>query len=224
MLSPVQEQAVIITGIRAGTASDCYAVCRRPDHAHGGPMTNARRCAPRLVTALSLSVALRFIPAALEAQSPPAQPPADWGPISINMEEISYPHPVEFLNLQLFGQDVRIAYMDVSPVGPPNGRTVVLPPRRELLRVVLEGADRGSPQRRVSGRREGPPRVGQVLQAHPSVQHEPARIQHGATPRAPGDLPGSHRRPLGRRPDGHPLRLPISGDDDAPRNRQPDPA
>ena len=89
-------------------------------------MTNARRCAPRLVTALSLSVALRFIPAALEAQSPPAQPPADWGPISINMEEISYPHPVEFLNLQLFGQDVRIAYMDVSPVGPPNGRTVVL--------------------------------------------------------------------------------------------------
>ena len=89
-------------------------------------MTNARRCAPRLVIALSLSVALGVTHAALEAQSPPAEPPADWGPISINMEEISYPHPVEFLSLKLFGQDVRIAYMDVSPVGPPNGRTVVL--------------------------------------------------------------------------------------------------
>ncbi|HAB30139.1 MAG TPA: hypothetical protein DCE19_05415, partial [Gemmatimonadetes bacterium] len=65
-------------------------------------MTNARRC-PRLVTVLSLSVALGLAPAALEAQSPPAQPPADWGPISINLEEISYPHPVEFLNLKLFG-------------------------------------------------------------------------------------------------------------------------
>jgi pimeloyl-ACP methyl ester carboxylesterase len=58
--------------------------------------------------------------------SPPASPPADWGPISINMEEIEYPHPVEFLNLRLFEQDVRIAYMDVAPTGPSNGRAVVL--------------------------------------------------------------------------------------------------
>ena len=90
-------------------------------------MTTAPRCATRLVMALSLSVALGLAPAALEAQSsPPAQPPADWGPISINLEGFSYPHPVEFLNLQNFGQDVRIAYMDVSPGGPANGRTVML--------------------------------------------------------------------------------------------------
>ena len=65
--------------------------------------------------------------AALQAQSePPAEPPADWGPISINIEEIPYPHPVQFLNLNLYGQDVRVAYMDVAPVGPSNGQTVVL--------------------------------------------------------------------------------------------------
>ena len=70
---------------------------------------------------------LCFASVELRAQGdqPPAEPPADWGPISINMEEIEYPHPVHFLNLNLYGQDVRIAYMDVPPVGPPNGRTVV---------------------------------------------------------------------------------------------------
>lgn len=64
----------------------------------------------------------------LQAQSaaPPAHLPAEWGPISINLEEIEYPYPVDFLNLRLYGQDVRIAYMDVAPVGPPNGRSVVL--------------------------------------------------------------------------------------------------
>jgi pimeloyl-ACP methyl ester carboxylesterase len=57
---------------------------------------------------------------------PPASPPAEWGPISINLEEIKYPHPVRYLNLRLFEQDVRIAYMDVAPVGRANGQTVVL--------------------------------------------------------------------------------------------------
>ena len=41
------------------------------------------------------------------------------------MEEIEYPHPVEFMNFRVYGQDVRIAYMDVAPVGPANGRAVV---------------------------------------------------------------------------------------------------
>jgi pimeloyl-ACP methyl ester carboxylesterase len=65
--------------------------------------------------------------AALTAQhAPPPTPPAEWGPISINLEEIEYPHPVRYLNLNLYGQDVRIAYMDVAPAGTANGQTVVL--------------------------------------------------------------------------------------------------
>ncbi len=64
--------------------------------------------------------------AAAQSTAPPPEPPAEWGAISINLEEIEYPHPVEFMNLNLYGQDVRIAYMDVAPVGPPNSQTVVL--------------------------------------------------------------------------------------------------
>lgn len=61
-----------------------------------------------------------------QAASPPSEPPADWGPVSINLEGVPYPHPVQFLERELYGQVVRIAYMDVAPVGQPNGRTVVL--------------------------------------------------------------------------------------------------
>jgi pimeloyl-ACP methyl ester carboxylesterase len=39
---------------------------------------------------------------------------------------VPYPHPVSFLPLNLFGRDLRLAYMDVAPAGAPNGRTVVL--------------------------------------------------------------------------------------------------
>src|SRR5580700_9682081 len=52
--------------------------------------------------------------------------PTDVKPGSITYEEIDYPYPVAYLPLTLYGQDVRMAYMDVPPAGPSNGRTVVL--------------------------------------------------------------------------------------------------
>lgn len=58
--------------------------------------------------------------------SPPTSPPADWGPVSINLENIDYPYPVHFLNRTILGQNVRVAYMDTAPTGRANGRTVVL--------------------------------------------------------------------------------------------------
>ncbi len=78
-------------------------------------------------TVLPFMILLIAAPA-LQAQmeAPPAEPLAEWGPISINMEEIEYPFPVDYLNLRLYGEDVRVAYMDVAPTGSPNGRTVVL--------------------------------------------------------------------------------------------------
>ena len=65
---------------------------------------------------------------------PPGQPaapaqiatPADVQPGSINNEDVPYPYPVSFLAFTTYGQDVRMAYMDVPPAGQPNGRTVVL--------------------------------------------------------------------------------------------------
>jgi pimeloyl-ACP methyl ester carboxylesterase len=37
-----------------------------------------------------------------------------------------YPYPVAYLPLTVYGQDVKMAYMDVRAAGTPNGRTVVL--------------------------------------------------------------------------------------------------
>ena len=83
---------------------------------------------PALTTSLLGALVVSALSAApLAAQTaPPPSPPASWGPLSINIEEIVYPHPVRFMNLKLYGQDVRMAYMDVAPVGTPNGQTVVL--------------------------------------------------------------------------------------------------
>lgn len=55
---------------------------------------------------------------------PPAQAPANWGPVSANFEEIEYPHPVHLLELNRFGEDMAMAYMDIAPTGPANGQTV----------------------------------------------------------------------------------------------------
>lgn len=55
---------------------------------------------------------------------PPAEAPADWGPVSANFEEIDYPFTVNFLKLRRFEQDMNMAYMDVPPSGPANGQTI----------------------------------------------------------------------------------------------------
>jgi pimeloyl-ACP methyl ester carboxylesterase len=52
--------------------------------------------------------------------------PTDVQPGSINNEDIPYPFAVSYLPFVSYGQDVRMAYMDVPPAGQPNGRTVVL--------------------------------------------------------------------------------------------------
>ncbi len=60
-------------------------------------------------------------------QAPPAPPtPTDVKPGSITCEDVTYPQPVSYLSFTTYGQDVRIAYMDVPPAGTPNGHTVVL--------------------------------------------------------------------------------------------------
>ncbi|SVD15395.1 uncharacterized protein METZ01_LOCUS368249, partial [marine metagenome] len=57
---------------------------------------------------------------------PPGEPPSDWVPTAINYENVPYPYPVDFLEINLYGKDHRMAYMDVAAEGEPNGRTVVL--------------------------------------------------------------------------------------------------
>jgi pimeloyl-ACP methyl ester carboxylesterase len=58
--------------------------------------------------------------------SPELATPADVKPGSITCEECPYPYPSSYLPLTLYGQDVRMAYMDVAPQGQANSHTVVL--------------------------------------------------------------------------------------------------
>ena len=51
-----------------------------------------------------------------------AQAPADYGPVSADVSEIQYPHPVSYLPFVFYGNNVRMAYMDVKPTRAPNGR------------------------------------------------------------------------------------------------------
>lgn len=78
---------------------------------------------------LLAATALVLVPALAIAQPqeiPPAPTPTDVKPASITSEDVEYPHPSKYLPLTLYGQDVRMAYMDVAPQGTPNGRTVML--------------------------------------------------------------------------------------------------
>jgi hypothetical protein len=43
-------------------------------------------------------------------------------PLSITMENYDYPYRVEFLPLTIEGQDLRMAYMNVSPEGKDRGQ------------------------------------------------------------------------------------------------------
>jgi pimeloyl-ACP methyl ester carboxylesterase len=69
----------------------------------------------------------------LLATALPAAPPAPQAaaptystPLGIAMEEWPYPFPVRYMSADVERQPVRLAYMDVAPSGPANGRTVVL--------------------------------------------------------------------------------------------------
>jgi pimeloyl-ACP methyl ester carboxylesterase len=75
-----------------------------------------------VVLCLFLATGVNLFPQ--QEQLPKA--PTDVTPGSITYEDIAYPYPVAYFPLTLYGQDVRMAYMDVAPAGPPNGRTVVL--------------------------------------------------------------------------------------------------
>ena len=72
-----------------------------------------RAVAHCLLIVMALFIA--FAPQAVRAEA-----------MGIALEGFPYPYPVHFMPITIQGEDLRIAYMDVAPVGPTNGRTVVL--------------------------------------------------------------------------------------------------
>src|SRR4051812_5546854 len=109
-----------------------FAVGAARDHSR--QVCGAGRKALRAVCAimapmLKTSLAFMFAVWSTIAQTPApvsVPVPTDIVAGSINCEECPYPHPSSYLPLTLYGQDVRIAYMDVAPAGTANGHTVVL--------------------------------------------------------------------------------------------------
>lgn len=94
-------------------------------------MSLVRRFTGPMIQSALVAAAFSFLTTTASAQTvwpdvPPSEPPADWGPVSINLEEIPYPYPVHFLELNRFNEDMRLAYMDVSPTGTPNGQSVII--------------------------------------------------------------------------------------------------
>lgn len=77
------------------------------------------------IPSLGVAILAAFSLVSIRAQDT-SKAPSDVKPGSITYEEIEYPYPVHFLPLNVYGQDVRMAYMDVPPEGQPNGRTVIM--------------------------------------------------------------------------------------------------
>ena len=75
---------------------------------------------------MRLTVALIVVVGTLAFAQENVPTPTDVKPGSITCEDVPYPAPVSYLSFKIYGQDVRMAYMDVAPAGQPNGHTVVL--------------------------------------------------------------------------------------------------
>ena len=82
-------------------------------------LTNGRALLNSMIlTMLLFTAVLLQLPASASAD--------ELQPLSISMEGYDYPYPVHFLPINIEGQDLKMAYMDVTPAGKSNGRAVLL--------------------------------------------------------------------------------------------------
>ena len=79
-----------------------------------------------ILSIASLLTLALVVPATAQDFEPPATPPTEWGVTAIDFSNVPYPYPVSFMDTEVYGQYLRMAYMDLAPTGTPNGRTVVL--------------------------------------------------------------------------------------------------
>lgn len=106
-------------------------------------MTTPRTQRPHLLATLSLFALVTLSAAGrLQAQSasPPSEPPADWAPVSINLEDVPYPHPVEFLG----GEWPRLSLVRAMAGNARSIDTLVNGwPQIETKAMVIGGAEDG---------------------------------------------------------------------------------
>ncbi|HUQ87367.1 MAG TPA: alpha/beta hydrolase [Vicinamibacterales bacterium] len=80
----------------------------------------------RNIAACALGLFALAASAVAQTARPAVPAPPDITPGSITCEECPYPFPSSYLPMTLYGQDVRMAFMDVGPQGTPNGHTVMI--------------------------------------------------------------------------------------------------
>jgi pimeloyl-ACP methyl ester carboxylesterase len=96
--------------------------------AHDAPDVNRRTLIGLpLLAAASLApfaTAAALLPRAAAAATQPRNTYTE--PLGTSLEGWPYPGPLQFLPLTMAGQQVRMAYMDFEPLGPANGRSIIL--------------------------------------------------------------------------------------------------
>jgi pimeloyl-ACP methyl ester carboxylesterase len=97
-----------------------------PPHIIGAEASFVRIVPIVCLVVLTLSGAALAQPPGTPAAPAQVATPTDVQPGSINNEDVPYPFPVSYLSFVSYGQDVRMAYMDVPAAAGANGRTVVL--------------------------------------------------------------------------------------------------
>src|SRR5580765_8494029 len=90
-------------------------------------MKGFMNCKAWVLAATALFASAVATSSAAQAPAPAVmKAPADAKAFSPTLEDVPYPYPVHTLPFSMYGQHVRMAYMDVPPAGTPNGRAVVL--------------------------------------------------------------------------------------------------
>ena len=153
---------------------------------------------------------------------PPVPTPTDVKPGSITCDECPYPYPSKYLDIRVYTQDVRIAYMDVAPQGTANGHTVRAAARQQLRRLLFQGHHRRPDEGRLPRHRPRPDRLRPIVEADCAVQLQLAGAQHLPDPAEGEDRTGDGGRPLDGRDARGALRDAVSEGDRAAGDLQPD--
>ena len=210
--------------VRAGNGCgaalpDCCGGVRGGNGAEAAMMQASRRV--QVVRAFVLAAVVASAGGPIRAQSPP-QPPKDWGPMSINLEDIPYRMRSGTLSFTLEGQDVRMAYMDVPPSAAANGRAIVLFHGLnffgEAWTTTIEVLSKAGFRVIVAG----PDRVRPIVEGDRPVHHQPPCREHPAADSEPRPRQGVDPRPLDGRDGREPLRLIVPGDGGRPGADEPD--
>src|SRR5471032_1579605 len=92
--------------------------------AAASPRSTAPQEFPMSRTVFKLIAIAAALAATLASPAIYAEPAA---PVyGIELQGFDYPHPLQHFHFKSQGQDLQMAYMDVAPTGPANGRTAVL--------------------------------------------------------------------------------------------------